>query len=171
MSLVESTANITDLNFIYSCMLYGARKGHYSFDAENPEMVGWMKKEIQCVVARQILLDQRHAVASVFKFRNKRIATLIMSEAFLNSNSIEIYALSVEKKYQGQGHGRTILDDVLDRHQHTDIYARCSPASEKMTGLLKNRNFILHSIEGEFNVLVKSANDFSSIATPSRQHQ
>ena len=157
MPLVQLTANITDLSFIYSCLLYGARKGHYSFNAENPEVVRQMKKEIQSVISHQRLLDRRYALASIYTLKNKRIATSIMSAAFLNDDSFEFHAVSVARKFQNRGYGSHIIDDLLSRYQHSEIYARCSPASEKMNELLENRGFRLHSIDMGYKVLVRDA--------------
>ena len=157
MSLVERKANVTDLGFIYGCILYGARKGHYSFDADNPALIQCMKEEIQSIIARQMLLDQRRAAASVFLLDNKRIATLILSEAQPNSDSLEIYALSVIKEFQNQGQGSQILDRVLNRHLNTDIYARCSPASESMHKLLVDRSFTHVTNDGDHKILKRGS--------------
>lgn len=166
MSLVERKANITDLGFIYGCILYGARKGHYSFDAENPVLVKCMKKEIQSLIARQMLLDQRRGTASVFLLNNKRIATLIMSEAEPNSGSLEIYAFSVIKEFQQQGLGSQILDSVLNCYLNTDIYARCSPASESMHKLLVDRSFTLVATDADYKILKRGSINNCSMVEP-----
>ncbi|MDH5387644.1 MAG: GNAT family N-acetyltransferase [Gammaproteobacteria bacterium] len=157
MQPVQRTANITDLSFIYSCLLYGARKGHYSFNAENPEVVRQMKQEIQYVISHQRLLDRRYALASVYTLQNKRIAISIMSAAFLNDDSSEIYAVSVARQFQNRGYGSYIIDDLLSRYQHSEIYARCSPTSEKMNELLEKRGFRLHSTDMDYKVLIRDA--------------
>ncbi|MDH5471920.1 MAG: GNAT family N-acetyltransferase [Gammaproteobacteria bacterium] len=159
MSIVKRLANLKDLEFIYSCILYGARKGRYSFNAENPEIVKSMKYEIQSVVGRQLLLDQRYARAFVFIQNNKRIATLIMSAASDNIRGSEIYALSVARKYQNQGYGSRIVDDLLNEYQSSDIYARCSPSSEKMRTLLEKRGFRVHSMDDDYRILLRDAVD------------
>lgn len=155
MQIVERIANITDLNFIYGCILYGARKGHYFVNPDNPEIVNSMKQETQSVVSRQLLLDHRRAQASVFTLNNKRIAILIMSEATLNSSCLEIYALSVASKYQRQGFGSQIVDRLLSHYQYADIYARCSPVSGNMYKLLVSRGFQFHSMDDDYKVLLK----------------
>ncbi|MFC1589543.1 GNAT family N-acetyltransferase [Pseudomonadota bacterium] len=166
MKLIQRTANITDLSFIYSCLLYGARKGHYAFNAENPEVVRQMKKEVQSVILNQRLLDRRYALASVYTLQNKRIATSIMSEAFLNDDSLEIHAVSVAKRFQKQGYGSQIIDDLLSKYQHSEIYARCSHASETMNDLLENRGFRLHATEMDYKVLIKDAFISRSLVEP-----
>lgn len=163
MKLEERVANITDLDFINGCILYGARKGHYSFNAENPEVVASMKKEIKSVIIDQTLLDQRHAQATVFTLDGKRIATLIVCEVAPNVTAMEIYAMSVVKKYQNKGYGSQILETVLHRLTHTDIYARCTLASEKMNVLLESNGFSFYKMDRGYRVLFKEAVDRSDI--------
>jgi RimJ/RimL family protein N-acetyltransferase len=162
----ERIANNTDLDFIYSCILYGARKGHYAFNAENPEVVKSMKREIQSVISQRTLLDQRDAQATVFTLGDKRIATLILSEAAPDNDSLEIYAFSVAKKYQGKGYGRQILEAVLDRLLYTDVYARCSSASEKMVKLLESRSFRIDSMDQDYRVLIRNAVEKVALVAP-----
>jgi len=161
MRLEKHTANISDLAFIYRCILSGARKGHYSFNAENAAVVKQMKKEIQSVIGRQLLLDNRRAQASIYTLDGKRIAVLIMSDASLNHDGVELYAISVIKQYQNCGYGNLILDEMLNRHLNFDIYARCTQASEKMKHLLQKRNFRLLSTDNEHEVLLRdTTNDY-----------
>jgi RimJ/RimL family protein N-acetyltransferase len=162
----ERIANITDLDFIYSCILYGARKGHYAFNAENPDVVNSMKKEIRSVISQQALLDRRDAQATVYLLDGKLIATLILSQAAPDNDSLEIYAFSVAKKYQGRGFGRQILEAVLDRLLYTDVYARCSSSSEKMVKLLESRSFRLDSVDQGHRVMLRNAVEKVSLAAP-----
>jgi len=153
--LVERKANITDLGFINGCVLYGARKGNYSVDAENPQIVTLMKKEMQSVVVRNELLDKRHAVASIFTLNSKRIGLLIICDACLELSGKEIYAVSIAKKYQNQGYGSELLDYLLNNYVYQDIYARCSPASQKMTKLLYCKGFRLDFIDDSYSVFIR----------------
>ena len=164
MKLEQRLANITDLDFINGCILNGARKGHYSFNAENPAMVAAMKKEIRSVITAQVLLDQRYAQASVFTLNGKRIAILILSEAAPGMADLEIYALSVAKKNHNRGYGSQLLDTVLSRHSHSDIYARCSLVSEKMQVMLERRGFRFYGMDRDFRVLLREADASSEMA-------
>ena len=157
MKLEERIADITDLDFIYGCILYGARKGHYSFDAENPYLVKSMKKEIQSVVVKGTLADERLALASVFFVGLKRIGAMILCEAAPGESSREIYVMSVAKQFQNKGYGSQMLNGVLNRLAYVDVYARCSPASEIMNNLLKHRGFRFFSIDNDHTVLVRDA--------------
>lgn len=153
MSLAKRHADPTDLDFIYSCLLYGARKGHYAFDAENALLVGCMKEEVQSIVSTQTLLDRRRGIASIYSLNNKRLGLLIISEAEPDSDCLEIYALSVRKNHQKRGHGSAILDDALSHYPHTDIYARCSSASDSLYRLLTARSFVPVGIDGDYRIL------------------
>jgi GNAT superfamily N-acetyltransferase len=164
MKLEERLANISDLDFINGCILYGARKGHYAFNAENPAVVAAMKTEIKSVIMAQALLDQRYAQATVFTLNGKRIATLIVSEAAPGQVGVEIYAMSVVKKFQNRGYGSQLLDGMLGRFAHNDVYARCSLVSEKMHALLESRGFRLYAIDRDHRVLLKEAVESSEIA-------
>jgi GNAT superfamily N-acetyltransferase len=112
-----------------------------------------MKKEIQSLIAQQMLLDQGRGTASVFLLNKKRIATLIMSEAEPNSGSLENYAFFVIKEFQQLGLGSQILDSVLNCYLNTDIYARFSPASESMQKLLVDRSFTLVATDVDHKIL------------------
>lgn len=164
--LVERKANITDLGFINGCIIYGARKGHYAFNAENPEIVTLMKKEMQAVVVRNELLDKRRAVASIFTLNNKRIGLLILSDAFLDGSGIEIYAMSIANKHQRQGYGSQLIDNLLNYYVYQDIYARCSPTSQKMAQLLFSRGFRLDMKNEDYKVLMREGMDSSDFGKP-----
>ena len=157
MKLAERRANITDLDFIYGCILYGARKGHYSFDADSLCLVKSMKKEIQSVVLKGTLADERLASASVFFVGLKRIGAMILCEATPGVSSCEIYAMSVTKQFQNKGYGSQMLNGALNRLSSVDVYARCSPVSEIMSNLLLRRGFRFFSIDNDHTILVRDA--------------
>ncbi|MDH5765339.1 MAG: GNAT family N-acetyltransferase [Gammaproteobacteria bacterium] len=166
MLLVQRLANITDLDFIYSCILYGSRKGHFSFDVGNSFMVNCMKREMQSVVHDQQLLDQRQAQASIFFTQGKRIATLIMSEVAGEQSAYEIYAIVVARKFQHQGYGGQIIDEVLSHYPQSDIYARCAPGSDQIVRLLDRRGFRLSSIDDDYRVFIRESAHYSDITEP-----
>jgi len=151
--LEKSEARAADLDFICGCLLYGARKGHYAFNPENTLQTRHMKNEMQSIITSGLLLDQRRAQASIYSVASTRIATLITSEAAPGSGCLEIYALSVTRKYQNRGYGSMILDDLINQHPYTDIYARCSHASERMYRLLSDRFFSFLGTDGEHRLL------------------
>ncbi|MDH5767309.1 MAG: GNAT family N-acetyltransferase [Gammaproteobacteria bacterium] len=157
--LVERAANITDIEFINSCILYGARKGHYSFDAENPDMVKAMKRESRSVIVDGFLHDKRRATATIFTLENNRIGTLIMCEVAPNAMGYEIYAMSVAKKHQRKGYGGQMLDSVTRNFLYDNVLARCLPVSEVMKKLLKSRGFVFHGEDGEYDTYVKTGFD------------
>ena len=152
-------ANISDHNFLCSCILYGARKGHYSFNADNPEMVSMMRREIQSVITCQRLLDCRPAEARVYTQNNTRVGLLIMCDHISSSSAHEIYALSVAKKYQHHGYGSQILDGLLHRYVYENLYARCFSASMAMSKLLMSKGFHVESLESEFKNFVRESVD------------
>ena len=155
--LEERIANITDLHFICGCILYGGRKGHYSIDVDNPDIVKSMKREMQSVINSQRLLDTRHARATIYSIGGKRIAMVIISEASPGDSCYEIYAMSVIKSHQNKGYGLQILDSVLNRFVYLDICARCLPASGRMSYLLAKRGFEFHSMDKAYTVLLRTA--------------
>lgn len=157
--LLARAANVTDFGFINGCILYGARKGHYAFNADNPDMVKAMKNEIQSVISYGRLADQRRAAASIFTEANSRVGMLIMCEANPGSMVYEIYALSVTNKYQHKGYGGRILDHALRQYMYHDVYARCLPVSETMKLLLTGRGFVFHDQDGDFETFLKPGAD------------
>ncbi len=164
--LEERIANITDLHFICGCILYGGRKGHYSVDVENMDIVKGMKREMQSVINSQKLLDKRHAQATIYTIGGKRIAVVIISEASPGDSCYEIYAMSVIKSYQNKGYGLQILDSVLNRFVYLDICARCLPASGRMSRLLSKRGFEFHSMDKAYTVLLRTAARDYAFAEP-----
>jgi ribosomal protein S18 acetylase RimI-like enzyme len=166
MLLIEHVANQSDLDFLYSSCLYGARKGHYAVNVENPEMLGSLKQELQSVIDQQRLLDGRRALASVFSLNKKRIAMLIISELIPDSDKFEIYALSVMKKYQQRGFGSQILQGLVSRLPQAQIVARCSPASDQMVFMLEKHGFKLDSIDQDYRVLARTVPDASDLVAP-----
>lgn len=164
--LVIRKSNITDLGFIYSHILYGAKKGHYSFDAENEEMVRWMKKEMQSVVVNSKLLDERYARAFIVILNNMRIGLFVLSQYTKNSSDVEIYAISIIKKYQSKGYGRGVIDEIINRSTHENIYAKCSVASNKMSDLLLNKGFKPIGTDENHSVFKREALSHKDISQP-----
>lgn len=164
--LEERIANITDLCFISSCILYGARRGSYSIDAEDQAVVKCMKNELRSIITDNKLSDSRHAQATIYSVENKRIAFVIISEASPGESCYEIYALSVKNSYQDKGYGSQILDSVLSRFLYLDICARCLPASDKMIHILIRRGFKFHSKHKDCMVLLRTAIDDNRFAEP-----
>ena len=164
--LEEYIADISDLHFICSCILYGARKGHYSIDVDNRVVVRSMREEIQSVINHQLLLDGRYARATVFSVDHKRIAVVIISEASPGDSCYELYAMSVIHSHQNQGYGGRILDIVLNRFLYLDICARCLPASYRMSRLLERRGFEYHAMDKGFKVLLRTAVEDCPSAPP-----
>ena len=162
----ERIANITDLHFISSCILYGAKKGHYSIDAENKVIAKCMKDEIRSIITDNKLSDSRHAQATIYSVENKRIAFAVTSEASPGDSCYEIYALSVKNSYQSNGYGSQILDSVLNRFLYLDICARCLPASDRMIRLLVQRGFEFHSKDKDCVILHRTAMDDNSFSEP-----
>ena len=162
----ERIANITDLHFICSCILYGARKNHYSIDVENQTIVKCMKKEIQSVISNQKLLDNRQAQATIYLVDNIRVALVIISEASPGDSCYELYAMSVIKSHQNKGYGAQILDSVLGRFLYLDICARCLPASNRMSRLLIQRGFEFHSKDKDCVVMLRTAIDDPGLVEP-----
>jgi hypothetical protein len=163
--LTEHVANQSDLGFMHSCILYGARKGHYAFNADNPEVVQRMKSETQEVISNGKLADGRHATASIFTLGNSRVGMVIICEAAPYAMASEIYALSVVKLYQHRGYGGRILDNVLEQHLYHDVYSRCLPASAAMKKLLVGKGFVFYTREGDFETYVKDGIDCNAAAT------
>jgi len=164
--LEERVANLTDLHFICSCILYGARKGHYSIDVENQAIVKCMKKEIQSVISNLKLLDNRQAQATIYLVDNIRVALVIISEASPGDSCYELYAMSVIKSHQNKGYGTQILDIVLDRFLYLDICARCLPASNRMSRLLMQRGFEFHEKDKDCMVMLRTAIDDPGLVDP-----
>lgn len=164
--LVERMANMADNSFMNSCILYGARKGHYAFDAENTEVVRAMKMEMQSVISNGLLADNRHATASVYTLQNSRVGVSIICEALPGSMAVEIYALSVANRFQRSGFGGQMLDHVLRNYLYHDVIARCLPLSETMKQLLIRRGFVLHRAEGDFETYIKHGFDCCDAVQP-----
>ncbi len=162
----ERIANLTDLDFISSCILYGARKGHYSIDGENQALVKCMKNELRSIITDQKLADTRYAQATIYSVEGKRIAIVIISEASPGDSCYEIYAMSVIGSHQNKGYGSQILDSVLNRFLYLDICARCLPASDRMIQILVQRGFKFHSKDKDCMVMLRTAIDDYSLAEP-----
>jgi GNAT superfamily N-acetyltransferase len=162
----ERIANLTDLDFISSCILYGARKGHYSIDGENQANLKCMKNELRSIITDQELADTRYAQATIYSVEGKRIAFVIISEASPGDSCYEIYAMSLKSSHQNKGYGSQILDSVLNRFIYLDICARCLPASDRMIQILVQRGFKFNSKDKDCMVMLRTAIDDYSLAEP-----
>ncbi len=164
--LIARVADYTDFDFIHGCILYGARKGHYSVNVSSEAILDSLKQEIRSVILRQCLLDECHATAWVYERGKKRVATLILCEPEAENSAYEIYALSVARKFQARGYGSQVLDLLLQQLPHAQLYARCSASSSNMQYMLEKRGFKVNNTVNGFNILVRHSVLMSDLYRP-----
>lgn len=166
MVLRVRSADYTDFDFIHGCLLYGARKGHYSVNITSEAALNCLKLEIDSVIQKQCLLDGRHAIAWIYELAGKRVATLILCDQEDGYPAYEIYALSVARKFQGRGYGNQALDYLMNQLPQAQLVARCSAQSSKLQHMLEKRGFRVNNTFNGFNILVRETLHLSDLSVP-----
>lgn len=141
MPLTHVLAALPDTDFIFSLIIAGARKGHFSTQFSSDKAA--LRRHLGAVIGygRQGE-NQVHSQAMVTWLDDKRIGVTIVTATEKSDNSIEIGAIAIKREFQGMGYGAILLDALLARLlPHGAIYVRCFPSSEKLFQMLIRRGF------------------------------
>ena len=134
-------ATLADHNFICSCLMSGAHKGHFALDLSTPQKVAEFKRRIYSLMKGDRVIDGRPGQVTMFMLGQQRIGMAIIIEVSLKHNAQELYALCVPSKFQKRGYGTVMLDVIMRDMQQVNLYARCSRVSGQMLAMLHRRGF------------------------------
>jgi ribosomal protein S18 acetylase RimI-like enzyme len=143
-------AEISELDFINQEILSGAAKGHFSEFFLTPEGGKGLRLNLASIINAKRRLDSAQPAYGIIYHRQGKPVGFIINSSIQGNTGTEIWMMGVSEKYQGQGHGTTMLNEILGHFEGYNgvVMARCHPASEKMYQMFINRGF-KHEKTGE----------------------
>ena len=143
-------ASVADVPFIVQTIVAESRAGHFSCDADRPDVVSGLWHQVQTVVTQGAmpLPGERNGVggrAFVVQVGQVNAAFAILAEHLPGSwyRRLELFALSVRPDFRRHGLGRHLVTKLVHDAQSASVYARCAYGSVGMAGLLKSCGFEL----------------------------
>jgi ribosomal protein S18 acetylase RimI-like enzyme len=143
-------ASVADVPFIVETIVAESRAGHFSCDADRPDVVSGLWRQVQTVVTQGAmpLPGERSGAggrAFVVQVGQVNAAFAILVEHLPGSwyRRLELFALSVRPDFRRHGLGRHLVTRLVHDAQSASVYARCAYGSVGMAGLLKSCGFEL----------------------------
>ena len=151
---VEALAHIhlaaqSDVPFIVDAIVAESRRGHFSCDCSQPDVLRGLWHQVQTIVSEGVapMPGARNgggARAFVIQVGNVNAGFAILVEHAPGSwrDRLELFALVTHESYRGRGLGRTLVRSLVETCQSAAVYARCAETSVAMSGLLRSCGFV-----------------------------
>ena len=141
-------ASPADVPFIVDAIVVESRRGHFSCDCSQPDVLRGLWHQVQTIVAKGAtpMPDARDGAAGrAFVIQvgpvNAGFAILVEHRPGSWQERVELFALVTHEAWRGRGLGRTLVGSLATTAQSAVVYARCAPTSTAMTGLLRSCAF------------------------------
>ncbi len=130
---------------IVDLIVEGAHEG--SFDPLNveEETLPHLKKDIESIISHGRRTDEDlEAYALVFTEEEQLAGFAVISDMPPQLPGRELYGYYIAKAFRGKGHGRQLLQEILERVklECRDFFVRCRPDAEVMYKLLQDIGFV-----------------------------
>ena len=141
-------ASPADVPFIVDAIVAESRRGHFSCDCSQPDVLRGLWHQVQTIVSDGAtpMPDARNGAAGrafVIQVGQVNAGFAILVEHLPGSwaERIELFALVTHEAYRARGLARTLVQSLCATSQSAVVYARCAETSMAMTGLLKSCGF------------------------------
>ena len=141
-------ASPADVPFIVDAIVAESRRGHFSCDCSQPDVLRGLWHQVQSIVADGVtpMPDARHGAAGrAFVIQvgqvNAGFAILVEHVPGSWAERIELFALATHEAYRARGLARTLVRSLCATSQSAVVYARCAETSVAMTALLGSCGF------------------------------
>ena len=149
-------ASPADVPFIVDAIVAESRRGHFSCDCSQPEVLRGLWHQIRTIVAEGVapMPDARNGAGGrAFVIQvgpvNAGFAILVEDAPGSWMERIELFALVTHEAYRGRGLARTLVNSLVETSRSRVVYARCAETSVAMTALLKTCAFEMQSRNGD----------------------
>ncbi|VVM90426.1 hypothetical protein PS663_02799 [Pseudomonas fluorescens] len=139
-----------DLDFIYTLILVGSERGHFSEMFLTPEGSKGLRVNLRSILTKKQRLDARKPAYGVIYHNEGTPVGFLINSSIYESKGTEIWMMAISEEFQNHGHGSALLDEILRNFADYRglLMARCHPASEVMFKMFIKRGFT-HKETGE----------------------
>ena len=141
-------ASPADVPFIVDAIVAESRRGHFSCDCSQPDVLRGLWHQVQSIVADGVtpIPDARNGAAGrafVIQVGQVNAGFAILVEHLPGSwaERIELFALVTHEAYRARGLARTLVRSLCATSRSAVVYARCAEASVAMSALLRSCGF------------------------------
>jgi ribosomal protein S18 acetylase RimI-like enzyme len=141
-------ASPADVPFIVDAIVAESRRGHFSCDCTQPDVLRGLWHQIQTIVSEGVApmpgaRDGVGARAFVIQVGQANAGFAILLEQAPGSwfRRIELFALATHEAHRRRGLARQLVRSLVRDAQSEIVLARCAPASAAMVQLLEGCGF------------------------------
>jgi ribosomal protein S18 acetylase RimI-like enzyme len=141
-------ASPADVPFIVDAIVAESRRGHFSCDCSQPDVLRGLWHQIQTIVSEGVtpMPDARNGAAGrAFVIQagqvNAGFAILVEHRPDSWAERVELFALATHEAYRARGLARALVQSLAATAQSAAVYARCAETSVAMTALLRSCGF------------------------------
>lgn len=141
-------ASSADVPFIVDAIVAESRLGHFSCDCSQPDVLRGLWHQVQAIVVGGVapmpgLRNGVGARAFVVQVGAANAGFAILAEHLPGSwfQRLELFALATHAGHRGRGLGRHLVRSLVRDARSDVVYARCSPTSVGMIGMLAGCGF------------------------------
>ena len=141
-------ASPADVPFIVDAIVAESRRGHFSCDCSQPDVLRGLWHQVQTIVSDGVtpMPDARDGAGGrAFVIRlgpvNAGFAILVEHAPGSWLERVELFALATHEAYRGRGLARMLVQSLAETSRSAAVYARCAEASVAMSALLKACGF------------------------------
>jgi len=135
-------ADESDVNFLLTEITLASAEGFFDPQLALPEHIMSLRKNIHSIITHGQRLDEPlRAQAMMLEVNGVRVGFAIVSEISSAEGGNELYVFCVARDHRGNGYGKFLLDNIIERWSGVDFYCRCAAKANKMFRMLQNRQF------------------------------
>ncbi len=141
-------ASPADVPFIVDAIVAESRRGHFSCDCSQPDVLRGLWHQIQTIVSEGVtpMPDARNGAGGrAFVIQvgqvNAGFAVLVEDKPGSWLERLELFALVTHEAYRGRGLARALVQSLAATSQSQVVYARCAETSVAMAALLRSCGF------------------------------
>ena len=142
-------ASPADVPFIVDAIVAESKRGHFSCDCSQPDVVRGLWHQIQTVVSEGVTplpgaRDGAGGRAFVVQVGQVNAGFAILVEQAPGSwrQRLELFAMATDERFRGQGIGQVLVRSLVKESQSEVVYARCALASTGIQAVLRSCGFV-----------------------------
>ena len=149
-------ASPADVPFIVDAIVAESRRGHFSCDCSQPDVLRGLWHQIQAIVSDGVtpLPGARNGAAGrafVVQVGQVNAGFAILVEHAPGSwlERLELFAMATGERFRAQGIGQFLVRSLVQESRSAVVYARCAATSTAMRAMLQSCGFAETAMSAE----------------------
>ena len=155
-------ASPADVPFIVDAIVAESKRGHFSCDCSQPDVVRGLWHQIQTVVSEGVTplpgaRDGAGGRAFVVQVGQVNAGFAILVEHAPGSwlERLELFAMATGERFRAQGIGQFLVRSLVHESRSAVVYARCAATSTAMRAMLQSCGFAETATSAEGSVTLE----------------